>query len=65
MPGGIFRIITVFLISFFAYKFLDIIFDLVRSYIKIKARPADNIKDKKDPEVIETEFINGDDGEEK
>ena len=56
-PIAIFRIIIVFVISFLAYKFLDILFDLIKSHIREK----NNLKDinAKNPEIeiIETEFI--------
>ena len=58
MPVRIIRTVMVFVISFFAYKFLDVIFDLLKS--RFKERSANE-----DKEVIETEFVDKTDGDNK
>ena len=54
MQVAVMRAVVIFVISFLAYKFLDIIFDSARSYLKEKNKPKDNLNKS---DVIETEFV--------
>ena len=60
MPAAvIIRMAVIFVISFLAYKFLDILFDMAKSYFK---GPNTDGK-KKDLDTIETKFVDKNDEE--
>ena len=61
----ILRIAATFVITFLAYRFLNIIFDLIKSHITQKSRLNNTDAKKPEIEVIETEFVeNIDEGNE-
>jgi len=53
----ILRMAVIFVISFLAYKFLDILFDMAKSYFKQQNKTIDKDGEKKGPETIETKFV--------
>jgi len=54
MPAAvIIRMAVIFVISFLGYKFLDILFDMAKSYFK----GPNSGGEKKDKETIDTKFV--------
>jgi len=60
---AIIRIIAVFIISFLAYKFLDILFDLIKAHIREQNNLKDTNSKNPEPEIIETKFAENKDND--
>ena len=57
MPAAvIIRMAAIFVVSFLAYKFLDILFDMAKSYFKGQSSGGE----KKDLDTIDTKFVEKD-----